>query len=142
MKAKKYTKETISTMGVYDRNFPEFTVGDFIAVSLRVKEGDKERLQVFEGDVIAFNIHGISTTFTIRKIGANSVAVEKVLPFYSPIIESIAFIRGGKKRRAKLYYLRKRVGKSARIQEKVLTKEQKALRAEKLAKKVSSNPQA
>ncbi|KKP29875.1 MAG: 50S ribosomal protein L19 [candidate division TM6 bacterium GW2011_GWF2_30_66] len=137
MKAAKYTKETISELGVHDRNFPEFNVGDFIAVSLRVKEGDKERIQVFEGDVIAFNVHGISTTFTIRKIGANSVAVEKILPFYSPLIESIEFIRSGKKRRAKLYYLRKRVGKTARIQEKVLTKEQKELRAEKNAKKVN-----
>ena len=135
MKANKFTKETISGLGVYDRKFPEFNVGDFISVSLRVKEGDKERIQEFEGDVIAFNIHGISTTFTIRKIGANSVPVEKILPFYSPLIESIAFIRGGKKRRAKLYYVRGRVGKSARIEEKVLTKDQKELMAKKNAQK-------
>lgn len=137
MKAVKYTKETINELGVYERNFPDFTVGDFIAVSLRVKEGDKERIQVFEGDVISINTNGASTCFTIRKIGANSVPVEKILPFYSPLIESIEFIRGGKKRRAKLYYLRDRVGKSARIQEKVLTKEQKALRVKKNAEKVA-----
>jgi large subunit ribosomal protein L19 len=141
MKAKKYTKETINELGVYNRNFPEFSVGDFISVSLRVKEGDKERIQAFEGDVIAFNINGISTTFTIRKIGANSVAVEKVLPVYSPLIESITFIRGGKKRRAKLYYVRDRVGKSARIEEKVLTKDQKDLMAKKVAKKDTKKEQ-
>ena len=131
MKASKYTRETINEIGVFDRNFPDFNVGDTIAVSLRVKEGGKERLQVFEGDVIAMRKNGASSSFTIRKIGANSIPVERVLPFYSPLIESIKFIRSGKIRRAKLYYIRERIGKAARVAEKVLTKEQKELRAKK-----------
>ncbi|MFC1842100.1 50S ribosomal protein L19 [Candidatus Dependentiae bacterium] len=131
MKASKYTRETIKEIGMYDRDFPDFNVGDFIAVSLRVKEGGKERIQVFEGDVIAMNKNGASSSFTIRKIGANAVPVERVLPFYSPLIDSIKFIRSGKKRRAKLYYIRERIGKAARIAEKVLTREQKELRAQK-----------
>jgi len=129
MKSSKLTKETINELGVYERNFPKFEVGDTIAVSLRVKEGDKERIQVFEGDVLGIRKNGASSTFTIRKIGANSIAVERVLPFYSPLIESIRFIRSGKRRRAKLYYMRDRIGKAARVQEKVLTKEQKERKA-------------
>ena len=131
MKASKYTRETINELGKYERNFPEFGVGDTVAVSLRVKEGGKERVQVFEGDVIAIKTNGASSTFTIRKIGANAVSVERVLPFYSPLIDSIKFVRSGKSRRAKLYYIRERIGKAARVEEKVLTKEQKELRAKK-----------
>jgi len=133
MKASKYTRETINEIGMYDRNFPDFNVGDAIAVSLRVQEGGKERIQVFEGDVIAMRKNGASSSFTIRKIGANAVPVERVLPYYSPLIESIKFIRSGKIRRAKLYYIRERIGKAARVEEKVLTKEQKELRAKKKA---------
>lgn len=125
MKAKKYTKETIREIGMFDRSFPEFAVGDAIAVSLRIREGGKERLQVFEGDVIAMHAAGVSSSFTIRKIGANAVAVERVFPYYSPLIDSIKFIRKGKVRRSKLYYMRDRVGKAARVQEKVFTKDQK-----------------
>lgn len=125
MRAKKLTKETISQLGITERNFPDFTFGDTIAVVQKIKEGDKERLQVFQGDVIAFRENGISSTFTIRKIGANAVAVEKIFPYYSPIIESITFVKKGDVRRAKLYYLRDRLGKSARIQEKIVTREQK-----------------
>ena len=132
MKASKFTRETIKELGMYDRDFPDFNVGDAIAVSLRVKEGGKERIQVFEGDVIAMRKNGASSSFTIRKIGANSVPVERVLPFYSPLIDSIKFIRSGKRRRAKLYYIRERIGKAARVEEKVLTKEQKELRAKKM----------
>ena len=131
MKASKYTRETINEMGVYDRDFPDFNVGDAIAVSLRVQEGGKERIQVFEGDVIAMHKNGASTTFTVRKIGANAISVEKVFPYYSPLIDSVKFIRSGKIRRAKLYYIRERIGKAARVAEKVLTKEQKELRAKK-----------
>lgn len=125
MKAKRYTRETIREIGTYDRKFPEFSVGDAIAVSLRIREGGKERLQVFEGDVIAMHANGASSTLTVRKIGANSIPVERVFPVYSPLIESIKFVRKGKVRRAKLYYMRDRIGKAARVQEKVLTKEQK-----------------
>jgi large subunit ribosomal protein L19 len=119
MKAKKYTRETIRDIGTEDRGFPVFAIGDTIAVSQRIKEGDKERIQVFEGDVIAIHKRGISSTFTIRKIGANSVAVERIFPFYSPKIDSIRFVRKGQVRRAKLYYIRERVGKAARVTEKV-----------------------
>ncbi len=130
MKAKKYTKETIKHIGIFDRKFPSFTIGDTIEVIQKIKEvakkdskkeGDKEeRLQKFEGDVIAMNHNGISTTFTIRRIGANSIGVEKIFPYYSPRIDSINFIRSGKIRRAKLYYMRDRVGKAARVKPKLM----------------------
>jgi large subunit ribosomal protein L19 len=81
MKAKKYTKETIKDYGIVDRGFPSFKVGDTIAVDQRVIEGDKTRIQVFEGDVIAFHKSGISTTFTLRRIGAHAVAVERYFPY-------------------------------------------------------------
>jgi len=135
MKASKRTRETINEIGMYDRDFPEFNVGDTIAVSLRVKEAEKERIQVFEGDVIAMRKNGASSTFTIRKIGANSVSVERVLPFYSPLIDSIRFVRNGKVRRAKLFYIRDRIGKASRVAERVLTREQKELRAKKKQEK-------
>ena len=121
MKAKKLTKETIAHIGIADRGFPEFNVGDTIAVSQRIKEGDKERIQVFEGDVISRRNHGISTNFTVRKIAANAVAVERIFPYYSPLIESIKVVRRGEIRRAKLYYLRDRVGKAGRVKEKVVS---------------------
>lgn len=120
MRAKKYTKETIKHIGTGDRKFPEFTIGDTIIVSQKIKEGEKERLQAFEGDVIAINNNGISSTFTIRRIGANAVSVEKIFPFYSPLIDSIKFVRSGKVRRAKLYYMRDRIGKAARVKAKQL----------------------
>jgi len=125
MKAKNYTKETIKELGISERDFPAFKVGDTIAVAQRIKEGDKERTQIFEGDVIAMHKNGASTTFTVRKIGANSISVERIFPLYSPKIESVRFIRHGKVRRAKLYYMRERIGKAARVQEKVMTKEEK-----------------
>lgn len=125
MKAKKYTKETILNMGIVDRKFDKFNVGDAVKVSQKIKEGDKERIQIFEGDVIAMSKNGIASTFTVRKISANSVSVERVFPYYSPLIEAVSFLRKGKVRRAKLYYMRDRIGKAARVAEKVLTKEQK-----------------
>jgi len=118
MKAKKITKETVRDIGVYDRGFPEFEIGDAIALSQRIKEGEKERLQVFEGDVIAMHNNGVSTTFTVRKIGANSISVERIYPYYSPLIESIKVLRKGDIRRAKLYYMRDRVGKASTVKEK------------------------
>ena len=125
MKARIYTRETIRDIGVSDRGFPEFNVGDAIIVNQKIKEGDKERIQAFEGDVIAMKKNGASSSFTIRRIGANSVAVERVFPFQSPLIESIKFLRKGKVRRAKLYYMRDRIGKASRVAEKIMTKEQK-----------------
>ncbi len=127
MKAKKYTRETISTIGIIDRGFPLFRVGDALEVVQRIVEGGKVvRTQVFEGDVIALRRHGISSTFTLRRIGAHGVAVERVFPLYSPLIESINYLRKGDVRRAKLYYLRNRVGKAARVREKIVTRAQKA----------------
>lgn len=123
MKAKKYTRETIRDMGIQERNFPTFNIGDTVAISLRIKEAGKERLQVFEGDVIAMKKNGVASTFTVRKIGANAVAVERIFPFYSPLIDSIRFVRRGKVRRAKLFYIRDRVGRAARVQEKVVSKQ-------------------
>ncbi|MCL4380065.1 50S ribosomal protein L19 [Candidatus Dependentiae bacterium] len=125
MKAKKITKETILNLGIVERNFPSFEVGDTIAVHQRVREGDKERIQVFEGDVIARRSNGIGSTFVVRKIGANSIAVERIYPFYCPIIESIVLVKKGKIRRAQAYYVRDRVGKAARFKEHILTREQK-----------------
>ncbi len=125
MKAKKYTKETILQIGIVDRPFDKFGIGDVVKVSQKIKEGDKERIQIFEGDVIAMSNNGISSTFMVRRIGANAVSVERIFPYYSPLIEHIEFVRKGEVRRAKLYYMRERIGKRARVKEKVLTKEQK-----------------
>lgn len=138
MKAKQYTKETISNIGIQDRNFPLFRVGDTIAISQRIKEGNKERLQVFQGDVIAMHKKGVSTTFTVRKIGAHGIAVERIFPYYSPLVDSIKLITRGAVRRAKLYYIRDRVGKAARIKEKVVTK--KKLKQDNEVKQQESAP--
>lgn len=125
MKAQKYTKETIRHIGMEDRGFPKIHVGDAVEVVQKIKEGDKERLQTFEGDIIAIRNKGVSTTFTVRRIGANGVSVERIFPYYSPLIEKINYLRTGSVRRAKLFYMRDRIGKAARIKEKVLTKQQK-----------------
>jgi large subunit ribosomal protein L19 len=135
MKAQGLTKETIRNIGALQTTFPEFNIGDCVAVSLRIKEGDKERLQVFEGDVIAMHHKGASSTFVVRKIASDGVSVERIFPYHSPSIDSVKFIRRGDVRRAKLYYMRNRIGKAARVKEKVLTKEQKALRAQNNAAK-------
>ncbi|HSW73752.1 MAG TPA: 50S ribosomal protein L19 [Candidatus Limnocylindria bacterium] len=129
MKAQGFTRETIREIGVTERNFPKVAIGDVVAISQRIVEGDKSRLQVFEGDVIAISNNGASSTFTVRKIGADAVAVERIFPFYSPVIEGLQVVRKGKVRRAKLYYMRKRVGKRARVEEMVMTREQREQRA-------------
>jgi large subunit ribosomal protein L19 len=134
MKAKRFTKETIESLGVSDRKFPAFREGDTLAVSLRIKEGNKERLQLFEGVVVGIHRQGTSSTFTVRKIGANAIAVERILPYYSPLVESIKIVRRGKVRRAKLYYLRDRVGKAAQVEERLMTRDQR----EKLAAQENS----
>ncbi len=131
MQAKELTKETILRVDVADRGFPEFRVGDGIEVSQIVKEGAKERIQIFAGDVIAQSRNGIASTFTVRRIAANGIGVERIYPYYSPIIDSIRLLKRGKVRRAKLFYLRDRVGRSARVKERVLTKEQKMQQAAK-----------
>ena len=125
MKAKQYTKETINALGIRPVSYDKFSIGDTVKVLLRIKEGDKERSQLFEGIVIATHGNGASSSFMVRKIGANAVPVERIFPLYSPLIESVKVARKGKVRRAKLFYLRKRVGKAAQVAEQVLTKEQK-----------------
>ncbi len=131
MKAEKLTKETISHLGVTPRNFPDFAVGDAIAVSQWITEGDKKRIQIFEGDVIAYHKNGASTTFMVRKIGSHNVAIERIYPYYSPLIDSIKVVRRGDVRRAKLYYVRDRVGKKARIKERIMTREERVAEAAK-----------
>ena len=98
-------------------NRPDFRPGDTLRVSVRVREGDKERLQAFEGVCIARKHGGISETFTVRKV-SGGVGVERIFPFHSPSIDSIVVVRQGRVRRAKLYYLRDRIGKAAKIKEK------------------------
>ena len=99
------------------REVPTFKAGDTVKVNVYVTEGNKERIQAFEGICIARSNRGFNSTFTIRKI-SHGEGVERVFPLYSPMLESISLIRRGKVRRSKLYYLRQRSGKSARIAEK------------------------
>lgn len=98
-------------------DIPEFAPGDTLRVNVRVREGEKERIQVFEGVCIARKGGRINETFTVRKI-SNGVGVERVFPLHSPTVEKIDVIRQGKVRRAKLYYLRNLRGKAARIRER------------------------
>lgn len=97
---------------------PDVTVGDTVRVHLRVKEGNRERIQVFEGTVIAKKHGGIEETITVRRM-SYGVGVEKVFPVHSPSIDKIETVRHGYVRRAKLYYLRDRVGKAAKLREKL-----------------------
>jgi large subunit ribosomal protein L19 len=99
------------------KNVPPFRAGDTVRVNVRVKEGDKERVQAFEGVVIARKGEGVSATFTVRKI-SNGVGVERIFPLHSPMLESINVVRRGRVRRAKLFYLRELTGKATRIKEK------------------------
>lgn len=98
-------------------DLPDFDAGDTIRVNVRVREGDKERLQAFEGVCIARKGGGVGETFTVRKV-SSGIGVERIFPMHSPSIESIKVVRRGKVRRAKLYYLRELRGKAARIREK------------------------
>ena len=100
------------------RELPTVKVGDTVRVHVKVKEGSRERIQIFEGTVIAKKHGGIEGTITVRRL-SYGVGVEKVFPVYSPSIETIEVVRSGAVRRAKLYYLRGRVGKSAKIKEKL-----------------------
>jgi large subunit ribosomal protein L19 len=97
--------------------FPKFKSGDNITVNYKIIEGGKERIQGFRGDVVKIQGTGVTATFTVRKI-SDGIGVERVFPFFSPNVESILLNKVGKVRRAKLYYLRDRSGKSARIKEK------------------------
>ena len=97
---------------------PEFRVGDTVRVSAKIKEGNRERIQVFEGTVIKRQNGGVRETFTVRKT-SNGIGVEKTWPLHSPNVEKVEVVRKGKVRRAKLNYLRDRVGKSAKVKEVV-----------------------
>ena len=99
------------------RNVPPFRAGDTLRVNVRVKEGEKERIQAFEGVCIARRGSGVSETFTVRKI-SNGVGVERIFPVHSPMLAEINVVRRGRVRRAKLYYLRHLTGKATRIREK------------------------
>lgn len=99
-------------------NAPVVEVGDTVKVNVRIKEGDKYRIQAFEGTVIAKKHGGISETFTVRRV-AHGVGIERVFPVHSPVVDSVEVIRHGKVRRAKLYYVRNRVGKAAKVKEMI-----------------------
>ena len=102
------TKEHLRT------DLPEYNVGDTIKVHYKIKEGNKERVQVFQGTVIAIKGAGMSKTFTVRKV-SNGIGVERIYPTNSPLIDKIEIVRYGQVRRAKLYYLRGRTGKAAKL---------------------------
>ncbi len=99
-------------------NAPVIEVGDLVKVGVKIKEGDKFRIQVFEGTVIAKKHGGINETFTVRRV-AHGCGIERVFPLHSPSVEKVEVIRHGKVRRAKLYYLRDRVGKAAKVKSRV-----------------------
>lgn len=100
------------------KEVPELNVGDTVRVHVKIKEGDRERIQVFEGTIIARKHGGISETFTVRRI-SYGVGVERVFPVHSPIVEKVEVVRSGRVRRGKLYYLRDRVGKAAKVKEQL-----------------------
>ena len=101
-----------------DKEIPEFSPGDTVIVQVKVKEGNRERLQAFEGVVIGKRNRGLNSSFTVRKI-SHGEGVERVFQTYSPTVDSVKIKRRGDVRRAKLYYLRGRTGKAARIKEKI-----------------------
>lgn len=100
------------------KELPSFSIGDTVRVGVRIREGKTERVQMFEGTVIAIKGSGISKTFTVRRV-SYGVGVERVFPLHSANVDSVEVIRKGKVRRAKLYYLRDRVGKAAKVKEDI-----------------------
>jgi large subunit ribosomal protein L19 len=106
------------SQGSLKENAPEVKVGDTVRVHVWIKEGDRQRVQAFEGTVIAKKHGGINETFTVRRL-SHGVGVERVFPVHSPNIEKVELIRSGKVRRGKLYYLRGRVGKAAKVKEAI-----------------------
>ena len=97
---------------------PAFEIGDTIRIDVKIREGERERIQAFEGTVIAKHGSGVSETFTVRRV-SYGVGVERVFPIHSPNVADIKIVRRGKVRRAKLYYLRDRVGKASKVKEKI-----------------------
>ncbi len=122
MQAKHLTKETIKNIGINTtQNYPEFRPGDTICVTTKILEGEKERLQDFEGVVLGLKGSGASQTFRVRKI-SQGIAVERIFPYHSPSITKITVTRQGVVRRAKLYYIRDRQGKEAEVEKKITYK--------------------
>ena len=113
-------QEEIARVGA-GKTIPEFATGDTVVVQVKVKEGNRERLQAYEGVVIAKRNRGLNSAFTVRKISSGE-GVERTFQTYSPLVASVEVKRRGDVRRAKLYYLRERSGKSARIKEKLVRK--------------------
>ncbi len=106
------------TAGMIKEDAPKIVIGTTVRVHVKIREGERERIQVFEGTVIAKNNSGIAETFTVRRI-SYGVGVERVFPVHSPNVAKVEVVRNGKVRRAKLYYLRDRVGKAAKVKESV-----------------------
>ncbi len=100
------------------QNLPNLKIGDYVKVNVKVKEGNRERIQAFEGTLIAMRGSSIRKAITVRRLSFG-IGVERVFPLHSPNVDSVEIIRRGKVRRAKLYYLRSRVGKAARVKEKI-----------------------
>ncbi len=131
-----------------DKNIPEFSAGDTVRVNFRIVEGNNERVQAFEGVVIAKKNRGLASTFVVRKL-SHGEGVERIFPVYSPRIDSLEVVRRGDVRRAKLYYLRGRTGKAARIAEKkdhtntnTVKKTREERNAAKAAKKTAEKKEA
>ena len=106
------------TVGQLKENAPDVTIGATVKVHVKIREGEKSRTQIFEGIIIAVNGSGIAKTFTVRKI-AYGVGIERVFPVHSPNVEKVEVVSYGKTRRSKLYYLRDRVGKAAKLKQKL-----------------------
>ena len=106
------------TMSQLKENAPEIVIGDTVKVHVNIQEGDRERIQVFEGTIIARNGSGIAETFTVRRV-SYGVGVERVFPVHSPNVVKLETTRYGRVRRSKLYYLRDRVGKAAKVKEQI-----------------------
>ena len=100
------------------KEVPVVNIGDTVKVSVKIKEGEKYRIQVFEGTVIAKKHGGINETFTVRRV-AHGCGIERVFPLHSPVVDKVEIVRSGKVRRGKLYYLRNRVGKAAKVKEQI-----------------------
>lgn len=100
------------------KELPEVSIGDVVKVHVKIKEGDRERIQIFEGTVISRRGGGISESFTVRRM-SYGVGVERVFPIHSPNVDKVEVVRHGKVRRSKLYYLRGRVGKAAKVKEQI-----------------------
>ncbi|MGN0675194.1 MAG: 50S ribosomal protein L19 [Oscillospiraceae bacterium] len=100
------------------KEVPAVNVGDTVKVHVKIKEGEKYRIQIFEGTVIAKKHGGINETFTVRRV-AHGCGIERVFPVHSPVVDKVEVVRGGKVRRSKLYYLRDRVGKAAKVKEQI-----------------------